>query len=105
MKPITLRIAEELYRPELTLTRQGSCIEIVSRVADVVVWGGEPTMPALAICSDIGSEELRRRARRERDGRISARLIAIANALEGIDRASAARPGWIARPCVTGFTA
>jgi hypothetical protein len=35
-------------------------------------------MPALAIRSDIGSEELRRRARRERDGRISARLIAIA---------------------------
>ncbi|HKE21740.1 MAG TPA: helix-turn-helix domain-containing protein [Bryobacteraceae bacterium] len=34
---------------------------------------------------------MRRRARRERDGRISARLIAIANALEGMDRASAAR--------------
>jgi transposase len=48
-------------------------------------------MPALAIRGDIGSEELRRRARRERDGRISARLIAIANALEGLDRASAAR--------------
>src|SRR5215472_6950095 len=51
----------------------------------------EPTMPALAIRDDIGSEELRRRARRERDGRISARLIAIANALAGMDRASAAR--------------
>ena len=48
-------------------------------------------MPALAIRDDIGPEELRRRARRERDGRISARLIAIANALEGMDRASAAR--------------
>jgi transposase len=48
-------------------------------------------MSALAICDDIGSEELRRRARRERDGRVSARLIAIANALEGMDRASAAR--------------
>jgi transposase len=48
-------------------------------------------MPALAIRGDIGSEELRRRARRERDGRVSARLIAIANALEGMDRASAAR--------------
>ena len=48
-------------------------------------------MPALAIRGDVGSEELRRRARRERDGRISARLIAIANALEGMDRASAAR--------------
>ena len=48
-------------------------------------------MPALAIRGDIGSEELRRRARRESDGRIRARLIAIANALEGMDRASAAR--------------
>jgi transposase len=48
-------------------------------------------MSALAICDDIGPEELRRRARRESDGRISARLIAIANALEGMDRASAAR--------------
>ncbi len=48
-------------------------------------------MPALAVRDDIGSEELRRRARRESDGRVSARLIAIANALEGMDRASAAR--------------
>ena len=43
-------------------------------------------MPALAIRDDIGSEELRLRARRESDGRVSARLIAIANALEGMDR-------------------
>jgi transposase len=58
-----------------------------------MLWSGEgdPTMSALAIRDDIGSEELRRRARRERDGRVSARLIAIANALEGMDRASAAR--------------
>ena len=48
-------------------------------------------MPALAIRNDIAAEELRRRARRERDGRVSARLIAIAGALEGMDRASAAR--------------
>ena len=38
-------------------------------------------MPALAIRDDIAPEELRRRARRERDGRVSARLIALANAL------------------------
>src|SRR5215831_10819211 len=58
-----------------------------------MLWSGEggPTMPALAIRDDISSEELRRRARRESDGRVSARLIAIANALEGMDRASAAR--------------
>ena len=63
-------------------------------------------MCALAIRDDISPEELRRQARRERDGRVSARLIAIANALEGMDRASAARlAGMIVRPCVTGFTA
>jgi hypothetical protein len=45
----------------------------------------------LAIRDDIGSEELRLRTRRESDGRIGARLIAIANALEGMDRASAGR--------------
>jgi len=58
-----------------------------------MLWSGEgePTMPALSIRDDIGSEELRRRARRESNGRVSARLIAIANALEGMDRASAAR--------------
>ena len=48
-------------------------------------------MCALSIRDDISPEELRRQARRERDGRVSARLIAIANALEGMDRASAAR--------------
>ena len=48
-------------------------------------------MPALMIRNDIAPGELRRRARRERDGRVSARLIALANALEGMDRASAAR--------------
>jgi hypothetical protein len=48
-------------------------------------------MPALAIREDISSEELRRQARRENDGRVSARLIAIANALDGMDRARAAR--------------
>jgi putative transposase len=48
-------------------------------------------MPALRIRDDISSEELRRQARREHNGRVSARLIAIANALDGMDRASAAR--------------
>jgi transposase len=48
-------------------------------------------MCALAIRDDIGPQELRRRARQESDGRVAARLIAIANALEGMDRASAAR--------------
>ena len=48
-------------------------------------------MCALVIRNDISSEELRRRARQEIDGRVAARLFAIANALEGMDRASAAR--------------
>ena len=48
-------------------------------------------MAALAIRDDVASDELRRRARREHDGRVSARLIALANALDGMDRASAAR--------------
>jgi len=48
-------------------------------------------MCALAIRDDISPQELRRRARRDGDGRVAARLLAIANALEGMDRASAAR--------------
>jgi hypothetical protein len=58
-------------------------------------WEGGPTIPVLAIRDDIGSEELRWQARRESDGRVSARLIAIANAP---DRASAARLAMIDRP-------
>src|SRR6516162_10185372 len=49
------------------------------------------TMCVLAIRDDISPEELRQRARRGGDGRVAARLLAIANALEGMDRASAAR--------------
>ena len=52
---------------------------------------GETTVCALAIRDDIGPQELRRRAPQESDGRVAARLIAIANALERMDRASAAR--------------
>src|SRR5580700_10628020 len=49
------------------------------------LWGGGTTMPAVTIRNDIGPDELRRRAR-EHDGRVSARLIALANALAGMDR-------------------
>jgi transposase len=48
-------------------------------------------MPALAIRDDISSRELRRRARRESDGRVGTQLIAIANVLDGMDRTRAAR--------------
>jgi hypothetical protein len=45
----------------------------------------------LTICPDRDAAELRRLARRERDGRVSARLLALANALEGMPREEAAR--------------
>jgi putative transposase len=48
-------------------------------------------MPALAIRQDLPAAELRRLARLEPDRRAAMRLIAIANALEGLSRAEAAR--------------
>jgi transposase len=46
---------------------------------------------ALKIRDDLSATELRARARRERDGRAAARMYAIANALDGLSRAEAAR--------------
>ena len=48
-------------------------------------------MVAVAIAKERTPAELRALARRERDGRVSARLLALANALEGISREEAAR--------------
>jgi putative transposase len=48
-------------------------------------------MPALAIRRDLSAEELRRLARLEPDRRAAMRLLAVANALEGLPRAEAAR--------------
>lgn len=48
-------------------------------------------MAALAIRQDYSPAELRRRAAREHDHRAVLRLLAIANALEGMSRAEAAR--------------
>src|SRR3954447_26161729 len=49
-------------------------------------------MPApLSIRTDRGAGELRRPAPRERDGRVGARLLALANALDGLPREEAAR--------------
>ena len=45
----------------------------------------------LKIKEDRSPVELRRLARRERDGRVASRLYAIANALDGMSRAAAAR--------------
>ena len=46
---------------------------------------------AVAIRTDMEAGELRRLARRERDGRVSARLIALASVLDGMSREAAAR--------------
>jgi transposase len=48
-------------------------------------------MPALAIRQDRPADELRRLARHEPDRRAAMRLLAMANALEGMSRAEAAR--------------
>jgi transposase len=48
-------------------------------------------MAGLPIRQDYSSAELRRRAAREADRRAALRLLAIANALEGMSRAEAAR--------------
>src|SRR5688500_19233199 len=46
---------------------------------------------ALPIRDDIAPSELRRLARRESNARVSSRMIALAHALEGLDRGEAAR--------------
>src|SRR3954451_19294312 len=48
-------------------------------------------MVAVAIAKERKPAELRALARRERDGRVSARLLALANALDGMSRDEAAR--------------
>ena len=71
-------------------------------------------MPALPIRGDLSPEELRQRARREDDGRVSRRLLAIANALDGMSREMAARAAgmdrqtlrdWVTRYNQGGVTA
>ncbi len=46
---------------------------------------------ARPIRGDIPAQELRRRARRERNGRVASRLLALANAMDGMARGQAAR--------------
>ena len=53
---------------------------------------GDAAVPApLPIYADRDATELRHLARRERDGRISTRLLALANALDGLPRKEVAR--------------
>ena len=46
---------------------------------------------AVAIRADISAKELRRLARLEDNGRVTCRLLALANALDGMSRARTAR--------------
>jgi putative transposase len=67
-----------------------------SQRSEIVIPCHEPDMVgkmgrALDIRDDRSASELRLGARREKDGRAAARMIAIANALEGMTRAEAAR--------------
>ena len=48
-------------------------------------------MVAVPIATERTPAELRAMARRERDGRVSARLLALASALDGMSRDEAAR--------------
>ena len=54
---------------------------------------------ALAIRDDISAEELRRLARLEADGRITCRMLALANALDGMSRELAAEQAGPSRVC------
>ena len=47
--------------------------------------------PGLAVRLDWEAGQLRQLARRERDGRVTARLLAIANGLDGMNRTAAAQ--------------
>ena len=59
-------------------------------------------MPALPIRQDLSAAELRRLARHEPDRRAAMRLLAIANALEGMSGPRPlAWPAWSARRCGT----
>lgn len=58
---------------------------------------GGRAMIAVPIATERMPAELRALARRERDGRVSARLLALAGALDGMSREAAARAGGMDR--------
>ena len=65
---------------------------------------GDAAVPApLPIYADRDATELRHLARRERDGRVSARLLALANALDGLSREQAARLAGITGQTLGGW--
>lgn len=52
---------------------------------------------ALDVRRDVTPTVLRKKARQEKDGRVSSRLLALANVLEGMDRETAARQAGMTR--------
>ena len=56
---------------------------------------------ALLICTELSAEELRRRSREEDDRRAALRMLAIANALDGMTRPQAARLADMERQALT----
>ena len=88
-------VTDGLYRPADFLTRAADWGCRRGLVCDCVVvhlvWRTSMSGRALVIRTDRSVDELRRLARREVDRAASARMYAIANALDGMSRAEAAR--------------
>src|SRR5918994_6579860 len=87
-----------LYRRAVALTREGFACGFEHD--SVLRPAGETAMAArgLAIRMDVASApELRRRAKKEPRRRTAQRMLAIANALDGMSRADAARAAGIER--------
>ncbi len=60
-------------------------------------------MRAVKVVTDLSSEQLRRKARAQSDGRVRIRLLAIANVLDGMSRQEAAQCVGLSRmPFTTG---
>ena len=59
-------------------------------------------MPALWIRDDVAPQELRRLAKVEKDPRAARRLLAIAGALDGLSRETAARIAGMDRQTLRG---
>src|SRR4051794_17639981 len=76
-----------LYRPQEVLTGGHGWPASRAGVASRGAW----VMVAVPIATGRTPAELRAMARRERDGRVSSRLLALANALDGMSRDEAAR--------------
>ncbi|WP_298953712.1 winged helix-turn-helix domain-containing protein [uncultured Methylobacterium sp.] len=86
-----------LYRRAYVLTRSGFSL---ARVCDSLLpfTGEEPVTRAVEIRTDIATAaDLRRQAKRELRRRTALRLLAVANALDGMSRAEAARAAGIER--------